>query len=457
MTRVLLVGSGAREHALAKALLKNSNVELYAAMSSRNPGIMRLAREWIVTKISNPLLMTAYAKRNRIELAVIGPEDPLVNGIVNALTSIEVNCVGPTQRLAPLEGDKAFCRKLLTKYQIAGNPEYRIFNDGNSAEAYLKTSGPVAIKPSGLTGGKGVKVTGDDLPTKNAEINYVREIFSNKIGGGESVVIEEKLDGEEYSVQAFVDGKNVCLMPLVQDHKRSLEDDSGPNTGGMGSYSDSNHGLPFVSQFDLETSKEIMGSVVNALKSETGEEYRGFLYGQFMLARSQNDAQAKPKLIEFNCRLGDPEAMNTLPILSDDTRLLDICERIVDGNLAMKQLSFKSKATVCKYLVPSTYPEKATQQPFTVDEHAIEELGAEIFYAGVDQTDDELLTTGSRTVAVLGISDVLSNAETCAESATKFVKGPLRHRRDIGTRQLIERRIEHVRRIGAPVIEAGVR
>ena len=456
MTRVLLVGSGARENAIAKALARASGVELYAAMSARNPGIMRLAKESIVTQTSNPEVISVYAEKNHIELAVIGPEDPLVNGIVDVLSRNAVKCVGPTSRLASLEGDKAFCRHVLTKYQIPGNPEYKVFNDVNSAEAYLKTSGPVAIKPTGLTGGKGVRVTGDDLPTKNHEIAYVREIFSNRIGGGQSVIIEEKLDGEEYSVQAFVDGRHVFVMPLVQDHKRAFENDSGPNTGGMGSYSDSDHCLPFVSHDDLDASVRIMTSVVDSLKLETGEEYHGFLYGQFMLARARNDSEVNPKLIEFNCRLGDPEAMNTLPILSDESNFLEICGGIVDGTLTQKQCSFESKATVCKYLVPSTYPGSAVHELFTVDESAIKRLGAELFYAGVDQTDGELTTIGSRTIAVLGISDTIEAAENCAESATQSVNGPLRHRRDIGTTQLVDRRIEHIRKIRSPLLTARI-
>lgn len=336
MTRVLLVGSGAREHAIALALVKTSEAELYTAMSSRNPGIMKLVKDASVMQIADPRAVSEYAKRTRVELAVVGPEAPLVNGVVNALGELGVRCMGPTRRLALLEGDKAFCRELLNKYGILGNPLFRIFTEPISAEVYLKTAGPVAIKPAGLTGGKGVKVTGEDLPTKESELAYAREIFRNKVGGGQTLVVEERLDGEEYSLQAFVDGQDVHVMPLVQDHKRAYEKDFGPNTGGMGSYGDRDHLLPFVSQTDLAVSSRIMADVVRALRSETGEEYKGVLYGQFMLAKGVNEDKPNPKLIEFNCRFGDPEAMNVLPLLSEDTDFLEVCGGIADGTLGSK-------------------------------------------------------------------------------------------------------------------------
>ncbi len=450
MTRVLLVGSGAREHAIASTLAKIPEVELCAAMSSSNPGIMKLAKNTLVTQISEPRAVSDYAKKMRIELAFVGPEAPLVSGVIDALTELGVRCVGPTKTLASLEGDKAFCRQLLSKYGIAGNPLFRVFTNIGEAEYFLRTAGPVAIKPAGLTGGKGVKVTGEDLPSKEAEVAYARDIFQNQIGGGQKLVVEELLDGEEYSLQAFVDGRNVHVMPLVQDHKRAYENDSGPNTGGMGSYSDRNHLLPFVSGKDLEVSSRIMSDVVHALRSETGEEYKGILYGQFMLARSHDEERLSPKLIEFNCRFGDPEAMNVLSLLSEETSFLEVCERIADGTLRAKHFSFQNKVTVCKYLVPAGYPEHAVApQPVTVDEKALAQHDAGFFYASVDMKDGRVITTSSRTIAVVGIADTISRAERIAEAATTHIQGPLRHRRDIGTERLIRKRIEHVKALGA--------
>ena len=463
MTRVLLVGSGAREHAIASALALSSDVELYAAMSSRNPGIMSTARDSQVMKITDPSMVSDYAKKIRAELAVIGPEAPLVSGVANALTKLGIKCVGPTRELALLEGDKAFCRELMNRHDIAGNPVFGVFEDADSTESFIRTVGPVAVKPAGLTGGKGVKISGEDLPSKDSEISYAKEILRNRIGGWARLVVEERLDGEEYSMQAFVDGQDVYAMPLVQDHKRAYENDTGPNTGGMGSYSDRNHLLPFVSPADLEASSQIMTDVVRALRKDTGEEYKGVLYGQFMLARSVNEDRPSPKLIEFNCRFGDPEAMNVLPLLADETSFLEICERIADGNLRSKHASFLQKASVCKYLVPAAYPESVQAgDAISVDEQAIADEGALLFYASVDIRDGKVVTTASRTLALLGIGDTIENAERVSEKATRHVKGSLRHRTDIGTAELIRKRVDHMRSIELTkqvtgTLEAGIR
>lgn len=445
MTRVLLVGSGAREHAIASALALVPQAELYAAVSSRNPGITKLAKRALVMQINDPHVVSDYAKREGIELAVVGPEAPLVSGVVDALTYLGIPCVGPPRKLASLEGDKAFCRNLLSRHSIRGNPIFHVFTDAESAENFLRTAGPVAIKPAGLTAGKGVKVTGEDLPSKEAELAYAREILRGGIGGSKQVVVEERLEGEEYSLQAFVDGHDMHIMPLVQDHKRAYDNDSGPNTGGMGSYSDSDHQLPFVSKSDVEVSSGIMADVLRALQSDTGEEYRGILYGQFMLSRSLHEDAPSPKLIEFNCRFGDPEAMNVLPLLSEETNFLELCQRIAEGTLKPKHFSFQRKATVCKYLVPSGYPEQVTpSQTITVDEKALAEQNARFFYASVDLKESRIVTTASRTIAVVGIAETIAAAEQIAEAATRHVEGPLRHRRDIGTQRLIQKRIDHM-------------
>jgi phosphoribosylamine--glycine ligase len=263
-------------------------------------------------------------------------------------------------------------------------------------------------------------------------------------------------------MQAFVDGKNVYPMPLVQDHKRAYDGDGGPNTGGMGSYSDRDHLLPFVSQGDFKLSARIMEEVVRALREDTGEEYRGILYGGFMLGRGAEEEKPIPKLIEFNCRFGDPEAMNVLPILSPQVDFAELCERIAEGSLSESYVRFERKATVCKYLVPSGYPERSEPgQGISVNEDAIQRSGGRIFYASVDIKDGQVVTTGSRAVGVVGISDNIESAERVAEASTAFVTGPLRHRRDIGTKALIQKRIDHVKSLqsGFPftkALQAGI-
>lgn len=444
MTRVLLVGSGAREDAIAHSLVKRPDIEIYAAMSSKNPSIMRIAKDTKVLRLTDISNVADYARNSRVELGVIGPEAPLISGIVNVLEANGINCVGPTRELAAIEGDKGFCRRLLNKYEIHGNPHFRIFTDTSSAESFLKSFTAVAIKPIGLTGGKGVKVSGEDLPTKEAEIAYAKQVLAEQIGGN-GVLIEEKLDGEEFSLQAYVDGVDVYPMPLVQDHKRAFDNDLGPNTGGMGSYSDTNHLLPFVTPRDYEQSCNIIRNTMVALKKETGQDYKGVIYGQFMIAKSVTETTPSPKLVEFNCRFGDPEAMNVIPVLKSN--LADICERIVEGTLRNKDVESEHKATVCKYLVPEGYPERPkTRETISIDEGALRNNQGTIFYASVDMDDyGHVLTTSSRAVAVLGVGDTIEAAEKIAESSTRFVQGPLRHRKDIGTSQLLTKRLNHIR------------
>jgi len=420
---------------------------------------MKLAKKADVVKTTDPKTVAEYAARRGIELAVVGPEAPLVSGVVDELRKSGIRCVGPTRKLAAIEGDKAWCRELLDNHAIAGNPQFHVLTDYESAERVLRRIDyPVAIKPAGLTAGKGVKVSGADLPNKEVELAYAKNVLTAKIGGLHKLVVEELLDGEEYSQQAFVDGRNVHVMPLVQDHKRAYDGDSGPNTGGMGSYGDSNHQLPFISSRESQASAEIMSQVVNALKQETGEEYRGILYGQFMLARSHDEDKPSPKLIEFNCRFGDPEAMNVLPILSDSSDFAEICYAIAEGSLSGKAVKFDQVATVCKYLVPEGYPENpASGRQILPDETAISAAGAELYYASVDVQDGQVLTSSSRAAAVVGKGESIFEAERVAEMATRFVRGPLRHRRDIGTAELLQRRIDHVKSISlAATVEADV-
>ena len=279
---------------------------------------------------------TAFAEETGITHAVIGPEAPLEAGVVDVLTAAGVACVGPTRMAARIETDKAFCRDLMTHHHIGGNPAYRVFHDTAEAIAFVKDhDGDLAIKPIGLTGGKGVRIMGEQVDLAGA-IDYIQQIKGE-------VVFEERLIGEEFTLQAFVDGFHIVPMPLVQDHKRAFEGDTGPNTGGMGSYSMPDHMLPFVSRKDHTAALSIMASVVAAMAKE-GYPYKGILYGQFM-----NTAEG-PKVIEFNARFGDPEAMNVLTLLCSD--MTKVITGITEGTLSASNVAFECAATVCR--VPCT-------------------------------------------------------------------------------------------------------
>ncbi len=432
--KILLVGSGAREHAIAKAIANSKNAKLFSFMSARNPGIMRISKEWTTGDICNVEAVTKWAISHSAELAVIGPEAPLNAGIADSLNNSSIPCVGPTKRAAMLECDKSFARNLMKKHRIPGCPKFGVFSDAKEAAKFIDSLDEVVVKPAGLTGGKGVKVMGPHLKNKEEAKKYARETLEQKIGTLPSVVIEEKLVGQEFTLQAFVDGKSVIGMPTVQDHKLAFDGDTGPNTGGMGSYSDAGDLLPFIFQKDYDSGIAIMEKTVEALAKE-GSPYKGFLYGQFIATKKG------VSVIEFNARLGDPEAMNVLSLLESD--FVELLSQITTGTL--KPAHFSKKATVCKYLVPEGYPEKPKKnEPIKVDEKGIEKLGAQLFYASVDERGGIIYEMGSRTVTLLGIADSISEAEKIAEKATSFVQGPLFHRKDIGTKELIAKRIAHM-------------
>lgn len=427
-TRILVVGGGGREHAITAALSRNSDAELYAVMSRRNPGMSGYCRDMLLEKETNINAVSAFARKKKIDYAIIGPEAPLEAGVVDLLEKEGIPCMGPTRAAARLETDKAFCREMMDRHGIAGCPRYRVFQSADEAVRFLESyEGDLAIKPVGLTGGKGVRIMGEHVDRKGAR-EYIRELRSG-------IVLEDRLIGEEFTLQAFTDGTHLVPMPLVQDHKRAFEGDEGPNTGGMGSYSMPGHGLPFVTAAERNAALGIMKSAVAAME-EAGTPYRGILYGQFMNTRDG------PMVIEFNARFGDPEAMNVLSLLETDLSV--IIEKGIEGSLAQKDVRFAKKATVCKYIVPEGYPESpVTHQQVTPGAYD----PALLYYANVEEKDGTLYTQSSRTMAFVGLGDTLGEAEEIAECAASGVKGRVRHRRDVGTEALLKKRIDHMREL----------
>ncbi len=436
--KVLAVGGGGREHAAVEALFRSGS-EIYSVMKNANPGIISRSKDHLLCDEKDIGRVCAYAKEKGVELAFIGPEAPLEAGIVDALEAIGVKCAAPTKAAARIETSKTFMRELVDKHGIGGNLGFAHFDNAEDAEAYLKTvDHEIVVKPVGLTGGKGVKVQGEHLHSFEDTMEYIREIFDNNIGGA-GVILEEKAVGEEFTQMVFVDGKHIVPLPLVQDHKRAYEGDVGPNTGGMGSYTDADHLLPFINASERKDALAILQQIVDAM-AEEGCPYHGTMYGQFMLTVNG------PKIIEINARFGDPEAMNVLSIL--ESSFEDICMKMASGTLDGDAV-FAKKATVCKYVVPRGYGTKSEAgHEISVDEEAVRKAGAVVYYANVDMKDGKLVTGTSRSLGIVGIADTLEEAEAGCEAALKSVRcDAMAVRHDIGTRALVQRRVDHMKEL----------
>ena len=382
--------------------------------------------------------MIDRASAERPDFVVVGPEEPLAAGIVDDLAEIGIPSVGPTRKLAQLEASKSLTRDLLRKHSIPGNPRHRIFRSFSPEIAlWLRELSEFVIKPDGLTGGKGVRVSGDHLRTVDDGLNYCRELLDAR----RPIVVEERLEGEEFSLQSLSDGRTLVHMPAVQDHKRALEGDRGPNTGGMGSYSCADHGLPFLTSEQIKEAQTINERVAEAIREDAKTPYRGVLYGGFMATRDG------VRLIEYNARFGDPEALNVLPLLEND--FASLCEAIVHGSLDRTTVKFRPLASVCKYLVPDGYPDSPVKgEAIELSELLRREADhLRVYKAAVEERDGKTFMTGSRAVAVVGLAPTLDEAFTIAESAASLVTGRVEFRHDIGSRSLVQRRIDHMRAV----------
>ena len=438
--RILVVGGGAREHVIAETLAGSG--EIYSIMKNRNPGIARMSKEFLLHTETDVEVVREFAVSNGIELAVIGPESALEAGIVDVLKKAGIPAVGPDRAAARIETSKTFMRNLMERYNIQGRVRHRVFDSLEGLKEFIEELGQVAVKPVGLTGGKGVRIMGATEQLKNAEeaVDYARKVLDKNIGGEHRVIIEERLLGEEVTIQGFCDGKIVVPTPAVQDHPHAFEGDHGPITGGMGSYSQPDGLLPFLTQGDYNTAVESMQLTIDAMRKE-GIPYHGVLYGQFVITKHG------PKVVEFNARFGDPEAMNILPLLEGD--FAELCMHIAQGTLDPAKVRFGPRATVCKYVVPEGYGVRSVAgKPIFVNEDAIRSTGARFYYASVNETGESILTTSSRSLGVVGFGDSIQEAEQMAERALEHVSGEaifIRH--DIATPPSLEKRIRHMEEI----------
>jgi len=434
MSNVLLVGSGAREVAIARKIKESSRpVSLFCLSPSINPHISVLCEKYFTVPLSENQTIAGVAKKLNIDFAIIGPENPLENGLVDTLEKEGIPSVAPKKDVARIETSKSFARNILDRCSPEKNPQRKEFSSLEGVEEFLqKLGGNYVVKYDGLMGGKGVKVSGEHLFSSEETLGYCKKI----IGMGGMFLVEEKLVGEEFSLMSFCDGQNCAHMPVVQDHKRAFEGDVGPNTGGMGTYSFANHSLPFLSEKDVSDAQKTNERVAKELYRTTGTKFKGFLYGGFMATKDGI------KVIEYNARLGDPEAMNVLSLLKTD--FFDICNHIIGGSLKSVDVKFEPHATVCKYAVPNGYPDNP-EKGFAV---SIENVDADsLFFAAVREDKNKIIATGSRTVACVGVDKEVCGAEQKAEAGISRVVGNVFHRKDIGTAALIQKRIENMKKV----------
>ena len=420
---IMVVGGGGREHAIIKKLKENPRVETIYAL----PGNGGIAQDAVCVAIGAKDLdgICAFAAGHKIDYAVVAPDDPLVLGLVDRLEAIGVPCFGPRKSAAIIEGSKAFSKALMKKYGIP-TAAYEIFTDMEAAIAYVRSgSGAVVVKADGLALGKGVFVCADRDEAEQA----VRSIMGERIFGesGAKVVIEEFLEGPEVSVLSFTDGNVVVPMISSMDHKRALDGDEGPNTGGMGTIAPNPFYTPEVAGRCM---KEIFLPTIRAMKAE-GRTFRGCLYFGLMITKDG------PKVIEYNCRFGDPETQVVLPLLKTD--LLTVMQATTSGTLDQLTVEFDPGAACCVILASGGYPthyEKGKEIVVT-DEEKLK--GATVYHAGTALKDGRLVTSGGR---VLGVTCTAPSLEEAVKRAYDAASGitfeGVHFRKDIGARALRE-------------------
>lgn len=416
--KVLIVGGGGREHAIAYCVAKSSKVEkMYCAPG--NAGIAELAECVPIGAMEFDKLVT-FAKEKEIDLAIVGMDDPLVGGLIDEFEKAGIRAFGPRKNAAILEGSKAFSKDLMKKYDIP-TAAYENFDNADEALAYLETAKfPIVLKADGLALGKGVLICNTLEEAKAG----VKEIMLDKKFGasGNTMVVEEFMTGREVSVLSFVDGKTIKTMTSAQDHKRAKDGDQGLNTGGMGTFSPS----PFYTkEVDEFCRKYVYQKTVDAMAAE-GREFKGIIFFGLMLA------EEGPKVLEYNARFGDPEAQVVLPRMKND--LIDVIEACIDGTLDQVDLQFEDNAAVCVVLASDGYPvvyEKGL--PITGLDEFKKHDGYYCFHAGTKFDGDQIVTNGGRVLGVTAKGATLKEARANAYKATEWVKFDNKYmRHDIG-------------------------
>lgn len=416
--KVLIVGGGGREHAIAKSVAKSPKVSKIYALPG-NAGIAAIA-ECVPIGVMEFEKIADFAVKTSVDLVIVGPDDPLVAGIVDVLKERGLKVFGPDKNAAILEGSKAFSKDLMKKYNIP-TAAYENFTDVEAAKEYLKTAKmPIVLKADGLALGKGVLICN----TLEEALEGVSTIMVNKKFGsaGNTLVIEEFMTGREVSVLSFVDGKTIKPMTSAQDHKRALDGDKGLNTGGMGTFSPS----PFYTEdIDKICREKIFQPTVDAMAAE-GREFKGIIFFGLMLTEDG------PKVLEYNARFGDPETQVVLPRMEND--IVDVMLSCIDGTLDTIDLKFADKAAVCVVLASKGYPESYEKGiPMTGFEAFDDKDDYFCYHAGTAMKDGQIVTNGGRVLGITALGDDLKSARAKAYEATKWIDFSNKYmRNDIG-------------------------
>ena len=419
--KILVIGSGGREHAIIKKIKQNKNVsEIYAIPG--NGGIERDAI-CIDIKATDINAIKGFAKKNNIDYAIVTPDDPLVAGLVDALEEIKIPCFGPNKNAAIIEGSKVFAKNLMKKYKIP-TAEYETFESYDKAIEYLKTAPmPTVIKADGLALGKGVIIA----ETKEKAFDTVKNIMKDKAFGksGDRIVIEEFLEGVEVSILSFTDGKTIIPMISSMDHKRIGDKDTGLNTGGMGTIAPNPY---YTKEIAKECFDKIFIPTISAMNKE-GRTFKGCLYFGLMITKDG------AKVIEYNCRFGDPETQVILPLLKSD--LLDIMIATTNGNLDKVKVEFENKSAACIIMASEGYPlEYKKGFAINIPKDIIER----VYFAGVKKENEKLLTNGGRVLGITNIADTLDKAiKLSYEDARQISFEGAYYRKDIGEKALLKK------------------
>jgi phosphoribosylamine--glycine ligase len=416
--KILVIGNGGREHAIIKAIKKNKDVEKIYAIAG-NGGIAADA-ECVAIGVKDIEKIVEFALANKIDYAVVAPDDPLVLGAVDALSDAGIRCFGPNKNAAIIEGSKVFSKDLMKKYGIP-TAKYEVFTDAEKAIEYLKTCDfPTVVKADGLALGKGVIIAQNYAEAEDA----VRSMMEDKVFGksGDNIVIEEFLTGPEVSVLSFTDGKTLVPMISSMDHKRARDNDEGLNTGGMGTVAPNPYYTKDIAKECMET---IFLPTMNAMNAE-GRKFKGCLYFGLMLTPNG------PKVIEYNCRFGDPETQVVLPLLKSD--LLTVMQAVTDERLDTVEVEFSEGAACCVIMASDGYPtayEKGYEItiPSDVSDH--------VYVAGAELKDGKLVNSGGRVLGVTAVEDDLRTAIKSAYALTEKISFKnAYYRKDIGKRAL---------------------